>query len=174
MVSHIIYTIGHSSRNISDFIKILIDNGIKCLVDVRSYPGSNAMPQFGKSLLKKSLKKYKIKYIHIPELGGRRRVMSDKHTSLRVKAFAGYADHMQTPEFKHGLRLLKKIGRKCKTAYMCAESLWWKCHRRMISDRLEFDGWKVYHLGLTKTLVRHTIWDVARLDTDDNSIIYDK
>jgi uncharacterized protein (DUF488 family) len=80
---------------------------------------------------------------------------------------------MMTPEFETGLKMLKHIAHKYRVAIMCAEAVWWRCHRRMISDRLEFDGWKVYHLGIKKEPIRHTIWNVARLDKH-HEIIYDK
>lgn len=168
-----IFTIGHSNRTIEQFITILINNKIGCLVDVRSYPGSKAMPQFNKDLLKKELAKYKIKYFHLPELGGRRKQITNIHTSIESPGFSSYADHMMTDNFKNGLKLLKRIGRKCRTAYMCAEALYYRCHRRMISDRLEYDGWQVYHLGMGNKPIRHTIWEISRLDKNGD-IIYDR
>lgn len=169
-----IYTIGHSNRTINRFIEILIANKIRCLVDVRSYPGSRAMPQFNQKILKSKLAKYKIKYYHLPELGGRRKVKTNIHSSIEAPGFAGYADYMMTPEFHGGISKLKKIGSKCRTAYMCAEGAYYQCHRRMISDRLEYDGWHVYHLnsahGIPK---RHQIWNISRLDKNGD-IIYDQ
>lgn len=168
-----IYTIGHSSRKLNQFIKILIENKIRCLVDVRSYPGSGTFPYFNKKPLMKSLEKYKIRYVHIPELGGRRKITTNIHSSLEGPGFAGYADHMSSDEFKKGIRKLKSIARRCRTAYMCAEALWWSCHRRMISDRLFFDGWDVYHLGIKKEPIEHQSWEIARM-TDTGQIIYDQ
>lgn len=168
-----IYTIGHSIRKIDQFIKILIENKIKCLVDVRSYPGSKMVPQYNKKNLEKSLAENKIKYIHLPELGGRRHYKNIHHPSIEKKSFSSYAEFMMTNEFKTGLKKLKKIAKKCTSAIMCAEALWWQCHRKMIADRLEFDGWQVYHLGLGKKKIRHQIWDIARLDKN-NEVIYDQ
>jgi len=168
-----IYTIGHSNISINAFIKILIANKIHCLVDVRSYPTSRAVPQFNKETLKKKLAQYSIKYFHIPDLGGRRKVKTNIHTSIESPAFAGYADYMSSNSFKNGIASLKKIARHCKTAFMCAEKLWWRCHRRMISDRLVFDGWQVYHLGIKKDPIPHEIWNIARLD-ESNNIVYDQ
>lgn len=170
--SKLIYTIGHSTRTLSEFINILTNNQIECLVDVRSYPGSKHEPQFNKKHLELILPKHGISYTHIPELGGRRHNHSDLHTSLRSKSFISYAAYMQTTSFSDGIAKLKHIALKCKTAFMCSEAVWWKCHRRMISDRLEFDSWNVYHLGLGK-IQPHKIWDIARLDTS-NQIIYDQ
>ena len=168
-----IYTIGHSVRSINQFIKILIENGIKCVVDVRSYPYSSTVPQFNIDVLKESLAKYKIRYVHIKELGGRRKLKSELDTSIKSKGFASYAQHMRTDEFEKGLEKLKKIAAKKKTVILCAESLVWKCHRRLISDRLKFDHWKVYHLGLGKKPVKHKIWEIARW-SKKYGVVYDK
>ena len=168
-----IYTIGHSTKTFNQFVDILIKNKIKCLVDVRSYPGSKMVPQFNKKTLDHKLEKYGIKYYHIPELGGRRRISNLHHPSIKSESFSSYAEYMMTDDFKYGLSLLKKIARKCTTAFMCAEVLWWQCHRRMISDRLAYDGWQVYHLGIGKEKTRHDIWDIARLNSK-NQIIYDQ
>lgn len=158
-----IYTIGHSTLPLDKFIDILKKNNIKCLVDVRSYPGSSKFPHFNKAKFKKNLEGNNITYYHIPELGGRRRKISNIHTSIKLDSFAGYADHMLTEEFNKGMKELKKIARKCKTAYMCSESLYWKCHRRMISDKLVFEGWNVYHLGISKNDIKHEPWQIAKL-----------
>ena len=168
-----VFTIGHSNRTINRFIEILISNKIHCLVDVRSYPGSKAMPQFGKELLKEKLDQYGIKYYHLPELGGRRKVKTNIHTAIEAPTFAGYADYMMTDEFKAGIANLKEIASTCRTAYMCAEGLYYKCHRKMISDRLVYDGWDVYHLGMTKEPIKHEVWDISRLD-ENGDIIYDQ
>jgi uncharacterized protein (DUF488 family) len=168
-----IFTIGHSTRKLNNFIAILIQNRIKCLVDVRSYPSSTYAPQFNEDSLKTKLAKYDIKYYHIKELGGRRHYPNIHHPALTSSSFSSYAEYMMTDSFKKGIKELKHIARQCRTAYMCAEAVWWRCHRRMISDRLEFDGWDVYHLGIKKEPIRHTIWDLARLDRH-NEIIYDK
>jgi len=168
-----LYTIGHGIRSINSFIKTLIENKVKCLVDVRSYPGSRYVPQFNQRRLATSLHKYHIKYIHLSELGGRRRYPNFHHPSITVAAFASYAEYMMTKDFKIGLAKLKKVARKCRTAIMCAETLYWQCHRRMISDRLEYDKWKVFHLGITKAPIRHTIWNISRRN-QSNQIIYDR
>ena len=167
-----IFTIGHSTRTINQFIKILLLNKIRILVDVRGYPGSRTVPQFNKDSLKKSLAKYKIEYIHIPELGGRRKLVSHLDTSIESPGFKSYAQYMRRNEFKIGLANLKRIARKRKTAIMCAEAVWWSCHRRMISDRLTFDNWQVYHLGVGSEPKLHEIWNIARWDSD-NGIVYD-
>ena len=166
-----IYTIGHSTRTIYQFLEILIDNHIACLVDVRSYPGSRMFPHFNKSSLDKYLTKYGIKYYHLPALGGRRNIKNEIHSSIKIPAFSSFAQYMMTPEFNKGLVNLKKIAQKCKTAIMCSESLWYRCHRKMISDKLVYDGWKVYHLGMGKP-IQHKIWNISRLK--HGKIIYDQ
>jgi len=167
-----IFTIGHSTLKLNNFIAILLINRIKCLVDVRSYPSSKIVPWFNKDALKEKLAKFDIEYIHIPELGGRRHYLNIHHPSLTSKSFSSYAEYMMTDDFKKGIKILKHIARQCRTAYMCSEAVWWRCHRRMISDRLEFDNFQVYHLGITKKPIRHPIWDLARLNKK-NQIIYD-
>lgn len=167
-----IYTIGHSILTLNKFIQILIKNKIRCLVDVRSYPASKYVPYFNKDNLKKSLAQYKIKYYHIAELGGRRRYVTTVNTSIESPSFSSYAEYMMMPPFAEGMDKLKKIASKCTTAFMCSEGQWYRCHRRMISDRLEYDGWGVYHLGSGKP-IRHEIWNISRLD-ENGYIIYDQ
>lgn len=167
-----IYTIGHSTRTLTEFIKILTDNDIKCLVDVRSYPGSAHEPQFNLVHLEKILPKHGISYTHVIELGGRRHDKPDLNTALRSKSFSSYASYMRTDSFAQGIKELKRIARKCRTVIMCSEAVWWRCHRRMISDLMTFKGWKVYHLGLGKNPEEHIVWDVAHLDKN-GQISYD-
>ena len=121
-----IYTIGHSTRTINKFIEILIKNKIRCVVDVRSYPGSKNFPQFNKEALELKLNKYRIRYIHMPLLGGRRNLKTVLHTSILAPGFSSYAEYMMTDNFKKGLAKLKSRAKRCKTAYMCAEGPWWR------------------------------------------------
>lgn len=167
-----LFTIGHSTRPLDEFIEILKKYKIEYLIDVRSYPSSKLFPQYNKENLKLSLKKNNIHYEHIEQLGGRRHNKSELDTSIRAKSFSSYAAYMRTNEFTIGLNKLKIIAKKHRTAIMCAEALWYKCHRRMISDRLTYDGWHVYHLGMGKPII-HKIWEIARLNKN-NEIIYDK
>ena len=168
-----IYTIGHSNRTINKFIEILIKNKIRCVVDVRSYPGSAWVPHFNKKVLKPKLAKYKIRYVHLPLLGGRRKLKTVIHTSIRAPGFSSYAEYMMTDDFHKGLAGLKAVANRCRTAYMCAEGPWWRCHRRMISDRLEYDGYNVYHLGVGAEPKRHVIWEISRLDRNGD-VVYDQ
>jgi uncharacterized protein (DUF488 family) len=167
-----IWTIGHGARPQSDLLAALAENGIRTLADVRSFPGSRRHPHFGKDALAAALSTAGIAYVHIPELGGRRReVPGSRHTAIRVGAFRAYADHMSTDEFRTGLLRLEALAREAPTAYMCAETLWWRCHRRLLSDRLAVDGWDVIHiLGPGKT-EPHRVWDAARVVGQD--LVYD-
>ncbi len=167
-----IWSIGHGTRPVEDFLAILRDAGVVTLVDVRSFPGSRRHPQFGRDALRTSLAEAGIAYIHLPGLGGRRDARPDSpHTALRVEAFRGYADHMATPEFQTDLSRLVAVAHATSTAYLCAETLWWRCHRRMLSDILTVQGWEVVHLmGLGKS-EPHRLWDAARIA--DGGLVYD-
>jgi uncharacterized protein (DUF488 family) len=134
-----IWTIGHSTRKIEDFIAALEAHGIKLLVDVRSLPGSKRYPQFNKETLAKSLQEHGIHYEHFAELGGRRKPRSDSHNiAWRNASFRGYADYMETEQFQKGVERLLALAREAGPAViMCAEAIWWRCHRALISDSLK-------------------------------------
>jgi|ERR1035437_122925 uncharacterized protein (DUF488 family) len=142
-----IWTIGHSTRSLDDFIDLLKSFQIELVVDIRSYPGSRRYPHFNKEALEVSLPENNIKYIHLKELGGRRKVLPDSNNSgWRNAAFRGYADYMETDAFKEGITELEHIANKKLTAYMCAEAVWWRCHRSLVSDYLKVSGWTVTHI----------------------------
>ena len=143
-----IWTIGHSTRSIEDFILLLKQNGIKLLADVRSLPGSKRYPQFNRESLAVSLGTHGIRYEHFPELGGRRKTKPDsRNTAWRNASFRGYADYMETNEFSKGIeRLLDLANEAGPTAIMCAEAVWWRCHRALISDYLKARGIEVIHI----------------------------
>lgn len=145
--NNIIWTIGHSTRSFEEFLAILHSFGIELILDVRSYPGSRRFPQFNKEALKISLPQSNIKYVHLKNLGGRRKANPDsKNTAWRHAAFRGYADYMETSAFEDGIKELVKSASKQRTAYMCSEAVWWRCHRSLISDYLKLQGWKVMHI----------------------------
>lgn len=145
--TNVIWTIGHSTRSISEFISMLQSFDISLLVDVRHFPGSRKYPHFNKEALATSLKDANIKYEHIESLGGRRKAKPDTlNTAWRHAAFRGYADHMETEEFKEGMARLRELAKKTPTAYMCSEAVWWRCHRSLISDLLKSEGWIVNHI----------------------------
>lgn len=132
-----IYTIGHSTRSLKEFIDLLEKYKIEHLIDVRTIPYSFYNPQFNKELFQKNLKKHKIKYTHMKGLGGLRHAKKDsKNMGWKNASFRGYADYMQTKLFKKNIDRLIEYGLKKKVAIMCAEALPWKCHRSLISDFL--------------------------------------
>lgn len=142
-----IFTIGHSNKSIEVFIAMLQSFGIKVLADIRSLPGSKMYPHFNQDSLASSLATVGIKYIHMPALGGRRKALKDSHnTAWRNKSFMGYADYMETDEFKKGIAELEAIAQQEPTTYMCSEAVWWRCHRSMVSDYLKVKGWTVMHI----------------------------
>ncbi len=142
-----IWTIGHSTHPLDVLVAMLQSFQIEMVADIRSLPGSRKFPQFNKEALQISLNENNIQYIHLKELGGRRKVNPDsKNTVWRHPAFRGYADYMETDAFKEGIRELQNVALKQRTAYMCSEAVWWRCHRSMVSDYLKVHGWKVMHI----------------------------
>ncbi|HEY7002334.1 MAG TPA: DUF488 domain-containing protein [Candidatus Udaeobacter sp.] len=160
-----IWTIGHSTRAIDIFISLLQEHRIKVLADVRSLPGSKRYPQFNKGALTNSLGKAGIRYEHFPELGGRRKTRPDsKNTAWRNESFRGYADYMETEEFHNGVkRLLDLAGDAGPAAIMCAEAVWWRCHRSLISDYLKSHGSEVTHILDKNKIEQHPYTSAARL-----------
>jgi uncharacterized protein (DUF488 family) len=152
MKEKIIYTIGHSTRSIEEFIEILKSFNIELLADIRNFPGSKRFPHFNKDALEFTLQKNNIQYIHIKELGGRRKPVSDSsNAAWKVEAFRGYADYMETENFKIAVKELEKLAIQNHTVYMCSEAVWWRCHRALLSDYLKSTGWKVIHImGINK------------------------
>jgi uncharacterized protein (DUF488 family) len=160
-----IWTIGHSNRELEDFIKILKSFKIELVADVRSLPGSNRFPHFNKESLRKSLKEHTIYYVHIPELGGRRNFDKDsKNTAWKNKSFRGYADYMESEDFKNGIKVLLDYAKKMKTVIMCAEALWWRCHRSMISDYLKSIGIIVNHIMDILKYSEHSYTSPAKIE----------
>ena len=143
----IVWTIGHSTRTLEKLIEMLHSFKIEMVADIRSYPGSRRYPQFNKESLEVSLPENNIQYVHLKKLGGRRKVNPDsKNTAWRHVAFRGYADYMETEDFKEGIQELEKISLQQRTAFTCSEAVWWRCHRSMVSDYLKAHGWKVMHI----------------------------
>ena len=159
-----IYTIGHSTRKLDEFISLLQIVSIEMLADVRSYPGSRRYPHFNKENLAKELPLKNILYTHIPGLGGRRKsFLQSKNTTWKNEAFRGYADYMETDEFKKGIEELENIGCSYQTAFMCSEAVWWRCHRSMIADYLKAEGWKVLHILSDKKVEEHPYTAPAKI-----------
>ena len=164
MISRI-WTVGHSTREIGVFISLLQENGIKLLVDVRSWPGSKRYPQFKGEALAKSLADAGIRYEHFSELGGRRKPKPDsRNTAWRNASFRGYADHMETEEFRKGVERLLDLAREAgPIAIMCAEAVWWRCHRSLISDHLKAQGIDVMHILGASKIEPHPFTSAARV-----------
>ena len=164
-VSGRIHTIGHGSRTLDELIEALRAHGVTQLVDVRSFPGSRRNPQFGREALQRSLPEGGIAYVWMKELGGRRRARSDSpHTGWRVEGFRAYADYMEAPAFAAGLDQLVHLGQEEDTAYMCAERLWWQCHRRLLSDALAVRGIAVVHILDAHNTKPHRPTEFLRVD----------
>jgi len=142
-----LWTIGHSTHSLDEFVAMLQSFNVECVMDIRRFPSSKKFPHFNKDNLEKSIPEHNIQYIHFEELGGRRKAKSDsKNTTWRNTSFMGYADYMETAEFKEGLENLKKIAIQKRTAIMCSEAVWWRCHRSMVSDTLKAEKWMVLHI----------------------------
>ena len=166
-----IWTIGHSTRDIGEFIDLLKEHQIEVLADVRSFPGSRKYPHFGAEALDQSLAQVGIEYVPFKQLGGRRKVRPDSpHTVWRNAAFRGYADYMETNEFRRGIENLLKLARTRRTAIMCSEAVWWRCHRSMISDYLKAAGVSVEHIMAPGKNVIHPYTSAAKIV--DGDLIY--
>jgi uncharacterized protein (DUF488 family) len=158
-----IWTVGHSTRSQADFLALLTANGIQAVADVRRFPSSRSFPHFNQSTLSRSLADAGIQYQHLPELGGRRRARKDSaNTAWRNKSFQGYADHMETEEFRRGICKLLELAARRRTAIMCAEAVWWRCHRALISAYLKSRGVEMIHIMDAKTVSVHPYTSVAR------------
>ena len=159
-----IWTIGHSTRSIESFIQILKAYDIKVLADVRSLPGSDKFPQFNQDNLMVSLNENGIEYRYIPLLGGLRPAKKDSlNDAWRNKSFRGYADYMETDDFKKGINILVTLAGQKNTVIMCSEILWWRCHRSMIADYLKSEGWTVCHIRDEYTSEIHPYTSPAKI-----------
>ena len=159
-----VWTIGHSTRTLPELLAALAAYRIELVADVRRFPGSRAHPQFAQAALKASLHAAGIEYLALPALGGRRRARSAPDTSAwRNEAFRGYAEHLESEEFAAGLFELMMAAGGLRTAVMCAEVLWWRCHRRMIADVLVANGIEVVHIMDAAASQPHRLAPPARL-----------
>ena len=172
--THTIYSIGHSTRSLDEFLNMLRSFDIKILTDIRSLPGSRRFPQYNMKNLKTSLEEIGVQYIHLAELGGRRKVKKDSKNNLwNNDSFRGYADYMETEEFENAIVKLEHIALEQPTAYMCAEAVWWRCHRSMVSDYLKAKGWAVLHIMATGKVQEHKYTSPARI-VDGNVFYYNE
>ncbi len=162
--AHEIFTIGHAALPWDQFLELLHRYEITLLVDIRRFPGSRHAPQFGQDVMSAALTTEGIEYLHLSELGGRRRARPDSlNTTWRNASFRGYADYMETEEFRDGLDRLMTLAQTQRVAIMCAESVWWRCHRSMVSDALLAQGWRVLHIMSDGKLQLHHFTEPARL-----------
>jgi uncharacterized protein (DUF488 family) len=142
-----IWTIGHSTRAIEEFLGLLQEYRIETIADVRSFPGSRKYPHFGQQALAEALAAHELGYAWLPALGGRRRASPDSpNTAWRNAAFRGYADYMASTAFEQGMARLLDLASRSRTALMCAEAVWWRCHRSLIADTLCVRGIDVMHI----------------------------
>jgi uncharacterized protein (DUF488 family) len=167
-----LYTIGHSTRTLEELIEILRAHSIQTLVDIRSLPMSRRLPHFNRESLEKTLPEAAIRYVWMKELGGRRKKIRDDspHIALRSPSFRNYADYMLTEEFRSGINSLIELADRSPTAYMCAERVYFRCHRMMVSDWLVGHGHQVLHIDGTGPVNRHNLMAEARIV--DDQIIY--
>ena len=159
-----VWTIGHSTRPLDEFLGLLSSHGIEAVADVRRYPGSRRWPHFAREPLEIELEKRGIAYQWFPELGGRRTPAPDSpNTAWRSAAFRGYADYMATEEFAEGLIRLLNLASGLRTAIMCAEAVWWRCHRGLIADVLRWLGFEVLHIVGPASTSSHPYTPAARV-----------
>ncbi|MES2821097.1 MAG: DUF488 domain-containing protein [Pseudomonadota bacterium] len=159
-----VWTIGHSTHSLEAFVALLRAYAIEGIVDVRRFPGSRRYPQFGSQILRDALKAEGIAYLWLEPLGGRRRAQADSpNLGWRNAAFRGYADHLASGEFARGLEQLLAFAGRQPSALMCAELLWWRCHRVLIADVLKQRGMEVIHIQDAAHSTLHPYSVAARL-----------
>ncbi len=163
-MSATLWTIGHSTRPIDEFLALLKAHGIQQVVDVRTVPKSRHNPQFNTDQLAKSLKKAGLTYLHMPQLGGLRKANKDSiNTGWRNASFRGYADYMQTDEFQRALEELMASSKDKPSAIMCAEAVPWRCHRSLIADALVSRGWTVLNILTEQRADPHSLTPFAKV-----------
>ncbi len=170
----VIYTVGHSTRAFDELVRALAGFGISTLADVRSFPMSRRLPHFNRESLELELPKRSIEYVWMKELGGRRKKIrqDSPNIALRNESFRNYADYMMTDEFAQGIERLLQIAEQGRTAYMCAERVYFQCHRMLISDYLAAHGHTVLHINDEKHAPsEHKLMAEARLVED--KLLYD-
>ena len=166
-----IWTIGHSTRSLEEFVELLRAFDIIQLVDIRNYPGSKRYLHFNKEALELTMPQNGISYIHLKDLGGRRNPKTGSvNIAWRNSAFRGYADYMETEGFQRSVEELELLASKNKVAFMCSEAVWWSCHRSLVSDYLKFKGWIVVHIMSVNKSEEHPYTKPARIE--DNKLVY--
>ena len=167
-----LYTVGHSTRPLGDLIETLQAHAVQTLVDIRAFPMSRRLPQFNRESLEASLPAAGIRYVWTKELGGYRKKTREEspHIGLRNASFRNYADYMLTAEFKNAIADLVALAEGSRTAYMCAERVYFRCHRMLVSDWLVANGHEVLHIDGTGPLKPHRLTAEGRMI--DGELIY--
>ncbi len=160
-----LYTLGHSTRTFDEFVDVLQAHSIQTLVDIRTFPRSGRLPHFNRESLEKSLRPASIQYVWMKTLGGRRKKIRDDspHIAIRSDSFRNYADYTLTEDFRSAAADLLSLADQSRTAYMCAERLFFNCHRMMVSDWLVAHGHEVLHIDGTGPAKSHTLMPEARM-----------
>lgn len=168
-----LYTVGHSTHAIERFLELLGDHRIASLADVRAYPSSRRWPQFNQEPLAEALSRAGVEYRWLKRLGGRRQSkrVDSPHVAWTVSAFRAYADYTDSAEFSEGLDELIAMAAAARTAIMCSEGLWWRCHRRIVSDQMVVREWAIEHIMPDGKLTAHRLPDFASVI--DGRIVYD-
>lgn len=162
-----LFTIGHSTRTIGEFLELLFSFDIKIVTDIRRLPGSRKFPQFDQDVLKISLEENGIEYVYLEDLGGRRKPSANSvNTVWRNKSFQAYADYMETESFANGAAELAKFALEKPTAMMCSEAVWWRCHRSMVSDYFKAKAWEVLHIMAPGKATEHPYTSPATIVGD--------
>lgn len=167
-----LYTIGHSTRSFAELASALKAHGIETLADIRAFPASRRLPHFNREALAESLPRHGIGYVWMKALGGYRKTTrkDSPHTALRNASFRNYADYTLTPEFEHAAAELLQIAGVSRTAYMCAERVYFRCHRMIVSDWLVAHGHEVLHIDAEGPVRPHQLLAEARVI--DGQVIY--
>ena len=160
-----LYSIGHSTREWEEFVEVLKAHSVEALADIRSFPMSRRLPHFNRESLERSLPQAGIGYVWMQSLGGRRpKLLQDSpNIALRNQSFRNYADYMLTSAFQQGMVELLSLAERTRTAYMCAERLWFRCHRMLVSDWLVAHGHEVLHINGVEPAKRHELMPEARI-----------
>ena len=166
------FTIGHSNHPLERFVELLRGARIEVLADVRTAPRSRKWPHFDTEALATSLPAAGVRYVHLRGLGGFRRPRPDSpNGAWENESFRGYADYALTEPFEQALDQFKDLAGRARAAMMCSEALWWRCHRRLVSDRLVAEGWEVLHIGADGRTEAHVLADFA-VAQEDGRVIY--
>ncbi len=167
-----LYTIGHSARSFDELVSALKAHGIETLADIRAFPASRRLPHFNREALEESLSRHGIRYIWMKALGGYRKTtrQDSPHTALRSASLRNYADYTLTPEFESAIAELLGMARASRTAYMCAERVYFRCHRMIVSDWLVAHGHKIFHIDAEGPARPHKLLPEVRMI--DGQMIY--